>query len=255
MDFIGFNEYRDCFGIYKIQNKINGKQYIGQTSKSFKKRYWSHLWNLRNNSHHNIKLQKQFNKYGEENFVFQVVEAVKDKSTLNELEKKYIKDFDQIQKGYNIQTGGTDIDLTKYIQSETRKRVGEKNQKRMKGRKLSEETKKRMRESSRHLSPQEKTIESVRNYMKNRVVSDETKKKLSEINTGENSPVTKFTNSDVQNIKTMINSGEQIKKIADMYGVSYGTISAIKHNRQWKHIKPEIINSHDNTVPSSKEKV
>lgn len=58
--------------IYKIENQINGKIYMGQTVR-FNKRKTSHLIELRKNQHKNPHLQNSFNKYGEENFVFSIV--------------------------------------------------------------------------------------------------------------------------------------------------------------------------------------
>ena len=60
-------------GIYKIENLINGKIYIGQTL-CLTTRFKSHLSLLRKNRHRNSHLQAAFNKYGELNFVFNVVE-------------------------------------------------------------------------------------------------------------------------------------------------------------------------------------
>ena len=60
-------------GIYKIQNKQDGKCYYG-SSLNIKKRFAQHLKTLRNNTHHNTHLQRAWNKYGEDAFVFEVVE-------------------------------------------------------------------------------------------------------------------------------------------------------------------------------------
>ena len=78
-------------GIYEIINIINNKKYIGQ-SIEIKRRWNDHKSELRRNSHHNIYLQKSWNKYGEENFKFEVIESNKNFTTedLNELEIYYI---------------------------------------------------------------------------------------------------------------------------------------------------------------------
>jgi len=56
--------------VYKITNKINNKFYIGRT-KNFKERKRNHIRLLTNNKHHCIHLQNAWNKYGEENFLFE----------------------------------------------------------------------------------------------------------------------------------------------------------------------------------------
>lgn len=236
MEFIERNVYGQNIGIYKITNIINGKIYIGQTQETFLRRYWHHQWCLRNNEHHNRKLQNAFNKYGDENFVFSII-TVCDKEELNDLEIKYIKENDSVNKGYNISEGGQETNITQYIPEETRKRIGELNRQRMLGSKLSEKTKQRMREASKHLSPSAENRKAISEYMKNRVVSDETKSKLRRANLGENSPVTKFTNNDVKNIKLALQRNVTCRELARQYNCSYGAIQAIKTGRSWNHIQ------------------
>jgi len=60
-------------GVYIIQNKINKKVYIGASIDTYN-RLCMHKWRLRVNTHDNIHLQSSFNKYGEENFTFEVLE-------------------------------------------------------------------------------------------------------------------------------------------------------------------------------------
>lgn len=60
-------------GVYIILNKINGKFYVG-SSKKIKQRLSAHKVCLRRNNHHNQYLQKSWNKYGEDNFIFEIVE-------------------------------------------------------------------------------------------------------------------------------------------------------------------------------------
>lgn len=60
-------------GIYGIRNIVNGKIYVGQT-KDFKHRWREHVRELNHNIHHNKHLQNAWNKYGEENFEFFVIE-------------------------------------------------------------------------------------------------------------------------------------------------------------------------------------
>lgn len=57
-------------GIYQITNVINGYRYIGSTSR-LGHRWEDHRRTLRGNYHKNSKLQNAWNKYGEENFIFE----------------------------------------------------------------------------------------------------------------------------------------------------------------------------------------
>jgi group I intron endonuclease len=60
-------------GIYRICNLINGNRYIGSTKK-LPRRMYLHRWNLRRGSHPNAHLQSAWNKFGEKEFSFDVIE-------------------------------------------------------------------------------------------------------------------------------------------------------------------------------------
>ena len=62
-------------GIYSITSKINGKRYVGSASR-FCIRWGIHISNLRKNKHHSQHLQNHFNKYGEDDLVFSILEVV-----------------------------------------------------------------------------------------------------------------------------------------------------------------------------------
>ncbi|MHA1342378.1 MAG: GIY-YIG nuclease family protein [Promethearchaeota archaeon] len=59
-------------GIYQILNKINNKIYIG-SAVDLKQRKNSHFNTLDKNKHWNKYLQRSYNKYGKENFKFQIL--------------------------------------------------------------------------------------------------------------------------------------------------------------------------------------
>lgn len=90
-------------GIYCIENVVNNKKYIGQTY-SIKSRINQHYYELRNNSHHNSHLQSAWNKYGEDNFTYYVLEYC-NLDLLNEKEKYWIEYYDSFNNGYNLTTG------------------------------------------------------------------------------------------------------------------------------------------------------
>lgn len=76
-------------GIYRIVNLVDNKCYVGQTH-NFNYRKGLHFSELRNDKHKNDHLQNAFNKYGEQNFVFEILERVIIDSTLNIVEKRDI---------------------------------------------------------------------------------------------------------------------------------------------------------------------
>lgn len=91
--------------IYMISNVYNGRMYIGQT-KNVKKRWMQHKNDLKHNNHHSKLLQEDWNIYGEEGFELIVFG---DFENYNEMEIKYIKEFDTINNGYNSHEGGEQI--------------------------------------------------------------------------------------------------------------------------------------------------
>ena len=60
-------------GIYKILCTVTNEFYIG-SSINIASRKAGHLYNLRNNKHTNPILQAKYNKYGESNFIFSLLE-------------------------------------------------------------------------------------------------------------------------------------------------------------------------------------
>ena len=89
--------------IYEIKNLTNNKRYIGSTL-HLARRKTRHFSSLKLNKHHNIHLQRSYNKYGKHNFEFIVLKTVEVSSSkeLQNIEAKFIQDFNP---EYNI--GGT----------------------------------------------------------------------------------------------------------------------------------------------------
>jgi len=90
-------------GIYKIENKINGKVYIG-SSKNVGKRLKEHQRLLNRNKHLNDYIQDDWNKYGKDAFEFNIIEELDNLNELFTKERFYIIKFNSLNrdKGYNI---------------------------------------------------------------------------------------------------------------------------------------------------------
>lgn len=88
-------------GIYKIQNIQNNKIYIGQ-SNNIKRRFQEHKTKGKTSR---IPVDLAIEKYGVENFTFEVVEEV-NQENLNEKESYWIQYYDSKEKGYNCSIGG-----------------------------------------------------------------------------------------------------------------------------------------------------
>ena len=87
--------------IYVITNKINGKQYVGQTSRNIEDRYYEHCYDKRSTSHIHNAIQK----YGISNFTIEELETV-DLTLLDEREQYWIQQLDTYKNGYNKNIGG-----------------------------------------------------------------------------------------------------------------------------------------------------
>ena len=91
-------------GIYMILNTYNNKCYIGST-KNFSKRKYEHFNTLSKNKHHSSHLQKAYNKYGREKFVFVVLEECEvDKLIEREIFWIKLKNSINSDYGYNMAT-------------------------------------------------------------------------------------------------------------------------------------------------------
>ena len=94
--------------IYGIQNKNNLKIYVGMTTRGMM-RWTQHKSALRNQKHHVSLLQEDWNKHGEQAFVFEIIEELPcdtSKDVLLEKEDKHIKQY--LKEGktlYNILGG------------------------------------------------------------------------------------------------------------------------------------------------------
>lgn len=94
-------------GVYQIRNLVNGKVYVGLTV-NLKNRWYGHKKDLRKGVHCNPHLQSSWWEYGEENFAFEVLEEVVDRSLLSGLERGFISKLNSADPsfGYNLSTGG-----------------------------------------------------------------------------------------------------------------------------------------------------
>ena len=93
--------------IYKIQNKINNKIYIGQTI-NYDKRIDEHIYGRKNTKQHKEQvIDRAIKKYGKNNFSFEKIYTCSSQQEADEKEKKYIKIFNSLKpNGYNILEGG-----------------------------------------------------------------------------------------------------------------------------------------------------
>ena len=135
--------------IYQIRNLVNGKIYVG-SSVNLETRKTRHYWELENNRHNNQHLQRAYNKYGLDKFVFEVLEYV-ERDVLLEREQYYIDTLNTVNEGYNIYPVAIHTDNYVWTPAQKQNRCGVNNP--MYGKHLSEEHKKRISEAEKGRIP------------------------------------------------------------------------------------------------------
>jgi len=166
-------------GIYKITNKINGKVYIGQ-SWNTEKRWKEHKAN--DKCTHNIHLYNAFQKYGIENFEFEIIrtfiEGGLTQLLLDFFENYYIKFYNAMnnKKGYNKKEGGSNGKLS----DESKNKIA----KARKGKKESKETIEKRRLKLIGLKRSKESKENISKALSGRTLSEEHKKNIGISSTG-----------------------------------------------------------------------
>lgn len=228
--------YNIC-GIYCIRNKENNKRYIGKTQLSFGDRFDSHKSLLRNNKHFNKKLQNAWNKYGENSFAFEIIKIVEDKTDsdlFNKLEIEYIKYFNSIKYGYNISSGG-DGTVGRKVSEETKRKIGEKNRINMTGRHPTEETKQKMSESQTGRTHNKESIEKMRKSKSGIPKTEEHKNKLRNAALGKKKK--KILNEcTVKEIRKLYENGKTNRELSEMFNININYMYSITSKRKWKNI-------------------
>jgi len=259
-------KYKKVMGIYKITNIINNKFYICSAVNIYD-RFLHHRKRLRGNYHNNIYLQRAFNKYGEDNFTFEVIEIVEDKSVLLNREQYWL-DYTQCYNediGYNLAYNAkspmlgkkwTEEHKKKFIESRKCMKLSKEHIEALRkanvGKALSKEVKIKISESckkawtddmrenqSRIMKERWKNDKGFIELHKNKeiTISEEGRRSISEKKRGSKHHNAKLTEEDVKEIKTMLKNGVSRNDIMKMFNVSYKNLSKIATGKTWSHVK------------------
>lgn len=116
--------------IYKIENDINGKIYIGKTELTIEKRFKQHCIDSQKRKNENRPLYKAMNKYGVEHFHISLIEET---NIPEERERYWIEQYRSFKNGYNATLGGDgrsyidyDLVITVYFETHSMKDTAEK---------------------------------------------------------------------------------------------------------------------------------
>lgn len=162
--------------IYIATNKINGKQYVGQTTLTLKRRKEKHIWNSLAGAR-NGYFNNAIRKYCPENFDWKILhDDITNIDDLNKLEIFYIGYYNTFENGYNLTKGG---------RGPSRK-ARENMSRAQTGRKHSEKTKRKISDAltgkknpNYGKKASDKTRQRLSKAQKGRKVSEETKRKQS----------------------------------------------------------------------------
>ena len=188
--------------IYILRNKINGKCYVGQTTRDPHKRWGENGCNYivkkKDGKFVHPKFAPAILKHGfDDGFEHIILPTVyKTQEELDAAEIATISKYDSFNNGYNATLGGgnpmagmTASEESKLKMSEAKKGKKHSEETKLKiseaakGKKLSEETRKKMSKAK-----SEETKRKMSESQKGRVVSEETKRKMSEAAKGKLRP-------------------------------------------------------------------
>ena len=86
--------------IYKITNQINGKVYIGQSTRSVPERFHRHIQDAMS-ERLDTHFARAIRRYGPDNFTVEVIDTAENQDELNRKEQYWIRHYDSVCHGYN----------------------------------------------------------------------------------------------------------------------------------------------------------
>lgn len=231
--------------IYKATNKTNGKTYIGQTTTSLASRITSHVREARFGRRRKSAFHNALLKYGLDGFEIEIIETCDTIDLLNERERHWIATLNTISpNGYNIEPGGKHFPMSEATKAKLR------------GRKVSDETRRKISLIARNRSPawRKKLSEAA----KGRKLNENQRRALAmghyrpktpaerERLRGQTNPRAILTDDQVREIRRLYASNTSLDRwsrkqysqdrLAQMFNVRQITISTIVTRRAWKHI-------------------
>jgi group I intron endonuclease len=226
-------------GVYQIINSIDGKRYIG-SSVNLSKRKNTHFSDLKKQKHKNRHLLSAYNKYGSNNFKFEIILYCSREDAIF-YEQRVIDLYNFSKELYNLSPSAKDNLGFKMPQSSkdllskinkgkkhtkesklkmSQSRTGKKNH--MYGKRHTEETKEKVRQARKGMIASDETIEKMSKKRKGVPKSEAHKRKMSE-NNSRKIPIKVF---DYIN-KEYIGEFDSLTKCAKILEIDRRMISAV----------------------------
>jgi len=162
--------YNEKSTVYVITNRTNGKQYIGVTCRGVHRRWLAHLCSARKGV--KTAFYNAIRKYGADMFVVEELACVLRRDDTAEIESLLIKQFNtKAPYGYNLTDGG---DGVRGLPSDIVELIATKNR----GRKQSDEAKRRIGEASKGHPVSAETRCKIGSSHRGKVLTEEHKAKL-----------------------------------------------------------------------------
>ena len=217
--------------IYLLQNKVNGKAYVGQTLQSLERRLAGHRWESYKRK--GCIISKAIAKHGWHSFTAKVLKNCASQQELDSEEIRLIFELGtQVPRGYNIANGGNGAgqhsESSKRKMSEQRKgRPAHPNLKRAvalanSARVISEETHKRLSESQKGNT---KGLGHVK--------LEEVKQRIGNAQKADKNHAAKYTWEQIIALRKDYAEGFKVCELVKKYNMSHPNVSRIVHNKMW----------------------
>ena len=247
-------------GIYEIVNKVNNHRYIG-SSINYIERRRKHLLDLRKNLHHSPYLQRAWNIYGEEAFEFVLMVCVPPQS-IRQLEQIFIDEENPEYNVFPLAVGGSVVGhkVTQETKDKIRRaNLGNKNSLGYKnglGYRHTEDARHRIqigmrgkqnsldhKQTNKHKQRISNALMGHKGYWTGKSLSKEHKERIGKAFRGctlieeHKQKISEakrmFTREEESMIACVMEYRTQtLRKISEIYGVSYPLIQKIRHNHK-----------------------
>lgn len=222
-------------GIYRILHKSSGRIYIG-SSVHILKRWDDHRCKLNQGKHENRYLQHAWTKYGQDDFLFEIVELAT-RDSAHEIERRWMQETCCLDrsKGFNIEHD-PDQKVRVPLTQEHRQAVSDA----LKGRIFTDEHRTKLSMALKGKPKSHHAIEAMRRAVTGKRWSEQRIQKRIGMFPGSKNGNSKLTEDTVILIKQDLIDGYSCQSIARKYNIGSSTISRILNGGNWTHVMPDV---------------